>query len=223
MSQNNIVLVTNPNSPLIRVQGSGKVSVSPDTVIIELRLRIEDPVYATATKEAERKLGLLRSAFPRVGLAVEALKTESFQIATANDYIAGLQVFRAFTVDHFLSLRLPFDTKSLGRVLSALAASKTQANLSLAFTVADPEAVKRRVLEDAVRNARSRAEIIASAAGLQLGCIHCIDYGRSEILIRSEDHIISEACAEPFNMNLNPADIDAEDTVHMAWELMRTE
>lgn len=211
----------NPHAPLIRVQGSGKVSVSPDTVIIELRLHVEDPDYATATQEAERKLGLLRSALPRVNLAVEELKTESLQISTASDYIAGVQVFRAFNVDHYLSLRLPFDPKSLGRVLGALAASKTQASLSLAFTVADPEAVKHRLLENAVGNARSRAEVIARAAGLQLGCIHSIDYGRSEIMIRSEQHIISEACEEPPNMNLNPADLETEDTVHMAWELAK--
>ncbi len=55
--------------------------------------------------------------------------------------------------------------------MRAITAFKAKAVLSPAFTAADPEAVKRRVLEDAGRNAGSRAGTIACAAGPKLGFI----------------------------------------------------
>ena len=208
------------NPPLIRVQGSGQVSSTPDTVILGLELVSEHRDYGKATADASRKLELLRAALPKAGLTAEQLKTESFNVGVESDYVGGSHHFRAYSVKHQLSLLLPFDPAQLGRVLGTVTASKAKASLSLTFTVADPEAVKRRVLESAVHNARSRADLIATAAGQKLGAIHAIEYGHTEILIRSSMHELSEACSSPgLDMNLNPADIESEDTVLVAWEL----
>ena len=209
-----------PNPPLIRVQGSGQVASTPDTVILGLELISEHRDYGKATADAARKLELLRAALPKAELTAEQLKTESLNVGVERDYDAGTYTFRAYSVKHHLSLRLPFDPTHLGRVLAAVTASNAKANLSLSFTVADAEAVKRRVLEAAVSNARSRAEVIATAAGQKLGAIHGIEYGHTEILIRSTMHELSEACESPgMDMDLNPADIETEDTVLVAWEL----
>lgn len=208
------------NPPLIRVQGSGQVSSTPDTVILGLELISEHRDYGKATADASRKLELLRAALPKAGLTAEQLKTESFNVGVERDYVAGVHTFRAYSVKHDLSLRLPFEPVELAPVLAAVTASNTKVSLSLTFTVADPEEVKRRVLEDAVRNARSRAEVIAAAAGQKLGAIHGIEYGHTEILIRSAMHEMSGVCAEPaMDLDLNPADIESEDTVLVAWEL----
>lgn len=209
-----------PNPPLIRVQGSGQVSAVPDTVILGLELVSEHRDYAKATADAVRKLELLRGALPKAGLSAEQLKTESFNVGVERDYTAGTYTFRAYSVKHHLNLRLPFEPAELGRVLAAVTASKTQANLSLCFTVADAEAVKRRVLEEAVRNARDRAEVIARAAGQKLGAVHAIEYGHTEIVVRSAMHELSGVCESPaMDMDLNPADIETEDTVLVVWEL----
>ncbi len=209
-----------PNPPLIRVQGSGHAASTPDTVILGLDLVSEHKDYGKATADAGRKLELLRAALPKAGLTAEQLKTESFNIGVERDYVAGVHTFRAYSVKHDLSLRLPLEPVQLGRVLAAVTASNTKVSLSLTFTVADAEEVKRRVLEDAVRNARSRAEVIAAAAGQKLGAIRAIEYGHTEILIRSAVHEMSGLCESPaMEMDLNPADIESEDTVLVAWEL----
>jgi uncharacterized protein len=212
-----------PTPPLIRVQGSGQVASSPDTVIIGMELASEHHDYAKATAEASRKLKLLHAALPKADLAVEQLKTDSFNIGIERGYDAGTYTFRAYSVKHSLSLKLPFDPAHLGRVLAVVTSSKAQASLSLSFTVADPEEVKRRVLESAVRNARSRAEVIATASGQKLGSIHSIEYGHTEILIRSDPLTLSTACEAPaMDMDLNPADIESEDTVLITWVLTPT-
>ncbi len=93
--------------PLIRVQGHGQVSATPDTVILELALVSEHRDYGKATADAGRKLELLRAALPKAGLDPEQLKTDSFNIGVERDYHAGTSTFRAYSVKHDLSLRLP--------------------------------------------------------------------------------------------------------------------
>lgn len=208
----------NSNPPLIRVQGSGKVSSTPDTVIVGLGLTSEHKDYAKATADASRKLEQLRAALPKADLTAEHLKTESFNIGVETDYQGGTQTFRAYSVKHHLSLRLPFEPVQLGRVLAAVMESGTKANVTLTFTVADAEAVKRSVLEEAVRNARSRAEVIAHAAGQQLGAVRSIEYGHTEIMVASRSQNFYEGLNSPC-FELAPADIESEDTVLMVWEL----
>ena len=209
-----------PNPPLIRVQGSGQVTSSPDTVILGLELISEHRDYGKATADAGTKLELLRAALPKADLTTEQLKTDSFNVGVESDYEAGKYTFRAYCVKHNLSLRLPFDPAHLGRVLVAVAASNAKASLSLSFTVSDPEEVKRRVLEAAVRNARSRAEVIATAAGQKLGGIHAIEYGHAEIVMRSASHSLGNLFeGKTMDLDLNPADVDSEDTVLVVWEL----
>lgn len=208
------------NPTLIRVQGSGQVASTPDTVIIGLELISEHRDYGKTTADAAHKLELLRAAMPKADLTTEQLKTDSFNVGVERDYEAGKYTFRAYCVKHSLSLRLPFDPALLGRVLAAIATSNAKASLSLSFTVSDPEAVKRRVLEAAVHNARNRAEVIATAAGQKLGGIHAIEYGHAEIVMRSASHSLGNLFeGKTMDMDLNPADIDSEDTVLMVWEL----
>jgi hypothetical protein len=212
------------NSPpsLIRVQGHGSVASSPDRIILSLTLESEHKDYDKAMEDSAQRLELLRQAVAKTGLDPELLKTASFGVDAAQDYDQGRKTFRGYNVRHHLSLELPYERENLGQVFAAVTGCKARAELTLSFTVADPEAVKRRVLEAAVRNARDRAEVIAQAAGRKLGAIHAIDYGHTEITIRSQPMIFGArtfaSMAEP-EMDFNPADIDSEDTVLVAWEL----
>lgn len=204
--------------PVIRVEGTGQASAAPDTVVVELELSTEHKDYDQATSDAARKLDLLRAALPKAGMSPDRLKTKSFNIGTKNDNPGGVRTFRAYSVEHTLSLRIPFERALLGKVLSALTSTNTQAELSLYFTVADPEDLKRRVLEAAVHNARSHAEIIAHAADHRLGAIQSIQHGADEMSFRSRSaHFFEDGGA--CSMNLNPVDIQTSDTVKIVWEL----
>jgi len=208
------------NPSTIRVQGKGSVSSAPDMVDLGLELTSRKPDYNDAVAESAKRLDLLRRSLPKADLLPDDLKTRAFSVSIAEEYVASRRVFRGYDVRHRLSLRIPFDRKQLGRVLAAVTASRAMALLSLSFTVSDPEEVKRRVLEDAVRNARSRAETIAVAAGKKLGAIRSIEYGHAEIRIYSEEYSLHAPCAPASPMmNFQPADIESGDTVLIVWEL----
>ena len=209
----------NPPQPVIRVQGQGRFTSSPDVVVLGLAVTSCHPSYAAAVSELNEKLDLLRAALTAAGVDAKALKTTSFNISIENDYVNARHVFRGFSGTHGLELREPFDQKRLAQLFDAISASKANAQLTLTFTVSNPEEIKKRLLQDAVKNARAAAECIAEAAGQTLGSILSIEYGWSEIRLTSSPASLASGVVCESAPHLEPADFESEDTVQVAWEL----
>lgn len=207
------------NQPTLRVQGHGQVATNPDIVVLHIELSFEGRDYGKTVTGLNARLDALRGSVTHAGEDSKELKTVSFGIDVAKDYVDGRYVFRGFKGGHSLELRMPFDQARLARVFSSITESKAEPELSIQFTVSDPEAIRRGVLANAVANARQRAEIIATAAGQQLGRIIAIDYGYAEVRVSSECYdvdavVLSEAAPE-----LAPADIESADTIRVTWEI----
>ena len=81
------------------------------------------------------------------------------------------------------------------------------------------------MLEDAVRDAKAKAQILAAAGGVMLGKILAIDYDWSEIEMRSHVYAASSKMAydsAPM-IDLEPEDISNSDTVTVVWEILNAQ
>ena len=96
---------------------------------------------------------------------------------------------------------------------------------TIRHTVKDVDAVKDALLAKAVENSKNRAEILAKAAGVQLGNIETIDYswGEMNIYTNTVDRmVLADAVyegASSYNIDIDPDDIDVQDTVTIVWEI----
>ena len=78
------------------------------------------------------------------------------------------------------------DNKKLGEILYALAHSVITPEISIEYTVSDPEKHKDELLKNAIKDSKHKAEVLANAADVKLGDIVSIDYSWSEINFVSE-------------------------------------
>lgn len=211
------------------VKGTGRASAQPDLTTLSMRLAAEDPIYEKSLAKANKELEQLRAALIHEGFDDGDLKTTDFSIQPIYDsvkdrYDTYKQVFRCYRVDHALSLEFDFDTKRLGRVLTAIAASITVPEFTIGFTVKDKEALAAQLLQNAVLDARMKAEIIARAAMLQLGDILSIDYSWDDVTIHSPTRfaLMSEkmdyASAE---IDIQPEEIKVSDAVTIVWQIIK--
>lgn len=207
------------SSPTIRIQGQGQTSVAPDIVVLSITVSSKDKDYGKAVAALNRGSSTLRESLVEAGEDQQSLKTDSFSITTESEFLDGRRVFSGFVGNHKLTLRLPLDQLRIAKVFGAIFRSGAAPEVSLSFSVSDPEAVKRRVLESAVKNARQRAETIATAAGQKLGRIVNIEYGEREICIASNQFALGSAVCEEVP-DFTPSDIESTDTVQITWELV---
>lgn len=208
-----------PKTPTIRVQGHGSIATLPDIAVLSLKITSEDRDYGKTIEGLNTRLSALRHSVAEGGENATALKTTFFSVSIRNDYVKDRHVFRGFCGDHRLELRLAFNEDRLAKVFLAISSSHSKPELSIAFTVSDPEAIRHRVLERAVKNARQRAEIIAAVARQTLGTITEIEHGYTEIRVSSEQYALDSLALSEAAPEIAPSEIESTDTVQITWEI----
>ncbi len=214
----------------ITVRGTGRVSLPPDQVEIDLTLTSESRNYDKAVTAAASQLEAIRSALSAAGFGKEDLKTSSFNVSTRYDYHhASLgnskRVFLGYTCTQGLRLAFPFDTARLSGTLSAISSCSAVPELNIRFTVADPSAVSDALLRSAAESARAKAEVLAEASGVRLGNLVRVWYswgdrdfasptafGMDNGLMRMEKAAVS--------MDFTPENIDLSDQATFTWEIL---
>ena len=211
----------------IRVTGTGKLKIKPDTTRITLTLEDVCPQYSDALKNSSESTAALTKTLSMFGFSEKDLKTLNFDIDSEYESYQERGVYKkrlvGFRFSHMLKIEFPLDNERLGKILYSLANCSVHPEISISYTVSDPEAEKNMLLEKAVTDAVSKAEVLAKAANVSLLSIQGIDYswGELDLEVRPMNRLMTVADAAPssYDMNLEPDDIDVSDTVTVIWEI----
>jgi uncharacterized protein YggE len=160
---------------LLKVQGKGRVNVEPDLVVLSFGVETKARDYAECLQDLNARAEDLRSSMTVGGLDRAKLKTSAFNVRVETQYTGGRHVFAGYCASHNMTIELPVDKELLNRTLRHIAHGHSGAEITLAFSVKDKDALRKRVLMEAVRTAKVNAEILASAAGMCLGKLQQID------------------------------------------------
>ena len=222
----------------IRVTGKGKISLQPDTVRLKIDLYDRDKDYNEVVRKSTEHSRTVKKAFAALGFAETDLKTLNFKVEAEYEnhreegtpnFLFGKKIFVGYKAAH--SLKIEFDRKleCLGDVLSMVARLPSHPEFYIEYTVKDTEAAKNELLARAVADSKAKAQILAAAAGVQLGDIINIDYSWGEIDLFSkpfnrladleDEYYDDEEEAPDYNLDIEPDDIKAEDTVTVVWEI----
>ena len=158
----------------ITVRGVGNVSARPDYITISMTIESIRKDYDEAMRDASERISKLQDVAVRSGYAKEDLKTTSFNVDTRYESVKDRQEnykreFAGYACVYRLKLSFDFDSKQLAKVISAIANSGANPELSIAFTVKNPAKVSEELLKSAALNARAKAEILCRSVRLRDG------------------------------------------------------
>ncbi len=216
----------------IRVTGRGTVRLRPDLTRLTLTLQGTDEDYGAVLRRSAEDTEILRGVLEAQGFARDAMKTVQFNVDTVYEgYQDEKGVYRnrftGYQFQHTLKLEFPSDNALLGRTLYALAHCGAKPEFRIGYTVSDPETAKNELLAQAVRDARSKAEVLTAAAGQALGELLSIDYawGEPDLEVRPmrkmmlAENAMADSASGSYNMDFQPDDVKISDTVTMAWKI----
>ena len=207
---------------VLKVQGKGSVSVPPDTAVFSFEILAEHKKYKACHENLNRRVALLRQELADCGIARTEVKTTNYRVHTKSRYENGRSWLDGYTGSHDVRVEAPFSQENVNRVLTAVGKGTSGAQISLSFTVKDADAVRKLVLEDAVRKAKANAETLAFAAGVRLGSLVQMDYGWVELRLSTEEydcHCSADLAPSRSAPDIEPEDIRAEDTVTLVYEI----
>lgn len=216
------------NEKTIRVMGSGHISVKPDTTWLRFDVESLHEDYEKAYGAASVGNAGIRNALKELSIDPDSLKTVDFRIRKKFESVrvknSWEDVFKGFELHQTLRIELPIDGKMTSQVLFALGKAWPDLGVDISYVRKDVEQVKLDMLENAVKDAKKKAQIMASALGYTLGDVVSIDYSRRSIDINyHEDQLMccnaESALDSAPSVDISPEDVETMDTVETVWTL----
>ena len=215
----------------MKITGKGKISVKPDRIRLNMTMEESYKEYEVTLSQSSETTKILKDLFISLGFEKDDLKTRSFDIDTKNEsYKSKDQSWKkrlvGYTYTHRMLIEFDADNKKLGEILYALAHSVITPEISIEYTVSDPDKYKDELLKNAIEDSKHKTKVLADAANIELGDIVTIDYSWGEINFVSEPiQNFAFASAEQtrdstgYDIDIEADDIDVTDTVTVIWSI----
>ena len=150
----------------IVVSGTGRVAVQPDVADLRLGVTVAKPTVEAARGEAAATMDAILRAVDGAGVARADVRTAMLSVQPRYDYRDGrAPVLTGYEIANVVEVSVR-DLSALGDVIDATLTAGATSMDALSFRLADPRAAEREARRQAMAEARSRADVLAEAAGV---------------------------------------------------------
>ena len=152
--------------PAILTSGDAIVSRKPDLAIVTSGVESQQGTAAAAQADLATKTAKLISRIKGLGVADKDLGTTGYWVGPV--YGSTGQTITGYRASHQLQIKW-HNVDTVGKTLDAIVQEGGATNISVSFGLTDPKTAQAEARSLAVADARSKAQAMASAAGVKLG------------------------------------------------------
>jgi len=163
----------------VSVSGQGSVFGEPDVAVLTLGVESEADSVSEARQRAAESMDAVLAALKGGGVADEDIQTTRFSVQPRFEYLLnGRQVLIGFVVSNLVTVKIRAidDTGKLVDAAVEAGGDLTRVE-GLQFTIDDPSTLQDQARQEAMADARQKAETLAQAAAVELGPARSISEG----------------------------------------------
>lgn len=197
-----------PGPESVTVTGSGKVTVVPDLLVVDLAVKVTRPTNAAALAEANAAQEKVTAALEDAGVATKDIRTTGFSVSPHYVYDKDGERQEGYDAEHTLRVYAR-DLDTAGKVLGdAVQAGGNAVRVqSTRLTLADKDEAMDDARADAVEDARSRASAYSDAAGRDLGTVRRIsEHAATEGRVEAAAYDLLEARSGALDVPIEPGE-----------------
>jgi len=158
----------------LSVNGTGIVSLTPDMATITIGVSTNNINAQTAVAQNNSQVEKIMDMMAKMGVAEKDIKTTNFNVYPRNKYDdEGNITSVTYMVSNSVRVNI-MDLDLFGEILNEAVKAGANSINGISFDVSDRETAYQQALTVAMENARERAEILAEAAGAELGDVHTV-------------------------------------------------
>jgi len=168
--------VMTPIVPGITAHGHGMMKVRPDIAYATVSVMTQSKEQAQAVADNSTTMKAVLAALKASGMVDKDIQTQFYTVEPQYDYRQSPPVLSGYQVTN--ALRVTFhDMAKIGIILDKASRAGATSVGGVAFDLADRHRIEGDALALAVADARSKADLMAGAAGLELGHVVSLSEG----------------------------------------------
>ena len=163
----------------ITISAEGKVTAQPDLVTVSAGVTNDADTAAQAQSDNASKMNKAIDFIKNnIGVKAEDISTSNYSIYPKYDYINGKAVASGYTANQTLVVKL-HDLSKISNLLAGLTTNDINQIQNVAYTFDNPDNFREQAREQALANAKDKAQNLAKAAGVKLGSLVSFDENSS--------------------------------------------
>lgn len=204
----------------IWVSGQGEVTVVPDLATLWLGVEAQADTVAEAQEQAMGAMDAVMDVLTNNGVDEDDIQTQYFNIDQVTRWDDDEYVVIGYRVTNMVTAKIR-DIDNVGTVIDA--AAEAGGDLirinNIAFSVDDPSDYYEEAREEAMDDAKEKAEQLADLAGVELGLPTYISEGTiySPVDYRGVDAMVPSA--EGYETSISPGELEVTLTVQVAYAI----
>ncbi len=175
-------IVANPLPPqrTLVVTGTGMIQMTPDIAYINIGVHTEKPTAAEAVAENNTQTQQVIDALKAAGVDAKDIQTANFSIYPNNQYDpqTNQKTGTTYVVDNTVNVTVR-KLDQLGDMLDAAVNVGANNVNSIQFDVQDKSSYLKQARTQAVKDAQTQAQQLASDAGVTLGAIQTLSFANN--------------------------------------------
>ncbi len=200
-------------SAFISVSASGRVEVEADHAVLTLGISIQESTPTTAAAAMDARLIALTDTLVALGFPRDSLPNAGYQVMPTRDYRAGQQIV-GYSANASLTARI-WEIERLPVVIEAALAAGASDVGNLRFGASDERDAQDEAMRRAVAGARHDAEVLAEAAGGDLGKL--IEINTPQSIVRQAARTMEFSAADANTPQITPRKIVVVASVNARW------
>ena len=205
----------------VSVSGTGDVTLTPDRMVFTVGVDTTSPNVAEAVRQNNEKVDRVVRALKAAGATDREIRTSNFSINPQFEYVdRGRPRLLGYQVNNNVTVTKN-STAEAGRLLQTAVDAGANTASGLMFTVSDETRGRDEGLRAAFNDARSKAQLLAQAAGRTLGRAISITEGAAPSYPIYKGMVGSRAVAEAVQVDVpvSPGTEELKFTVSVIFEL----
>jgi len=208
----------------IWVNGTGEVTATPDLAILRLGIESQEDTVALAQEKSSLAMDGVMQALKDNGLEDKDIQTSYFNIQKMTRWVGekGEEEVIGYRVTNMVTANIR-DMENVGGIIDdvVVAGGDLTRIDGISFTVEDPTAFQAEARELAVADAEAKAEVLAKAAGVELGNpTYITESSYTPYPVYRDSYAVPEAISAGMPATaISPGEMDITINVQVAYDI----
>lgn len=204
----------------IWVSGQGEVTVVPDLATLWVGVEAQADTVAEAQSQAAEAMDNVMTALTDNGVDEDDIQTQYFSIDQVTRWDDDEYVVIGYRVTNMVTAKIR-DMDNVGSIIDAVATAGgdlVRIN-NIAFSVDDPSAYYAEAREEAMADAKAKAEQLADLAGIKLGQPTYISEGNIYPPVVYRDAGMAPEADGGYQTSISPGEIELTLSIQVAYAI----